>query len=72
VEPLAYHGVIDEANGRRVIVSDRGNYALYYQNLAQAILNGTESMVSPQSALEVIKVINACYESHSKGKKILL
>ena len=49
-----------------------GNYNLFYNNVFNAIRNGTELFVKPEDAVEVLKILEACLESNQKKKTIYL
>ncbi len=46
------------------ISSERGDYREFYRNLFQVIRHGGELVVKPEEAMEVIRLIEACYESN--------
>jgi scyllo-inositol 2-dehydrogenase (NADP+) len=47
-----------------------GNYLLYYDNLFQAIRENKPIAVKPEESMQVIHVIEACYESNRLKKTI--
>jgi len=47
-----------------------GNYLAFYDNIYEAIVQGAELAVKPQEAINIIKVIEAAYES-SKTKRTI-
>ena len=47
-----------------------GNYMAFYNNVYDAIVKGTELAVKPQEAINIIKIIEAAFES-SKNKKVI-
>jgi scyllo-inositol 2-dehydrogenase (NADP+) len=49
-----------------------GDYADYYTNIYNVLVNGHELMVKPEEALNVIKIIQAAYESNKLKKSIEL
>jgi len=49
-----------------------GNYMAYYDNIYEVIRNKAPLMVAPQQARDVIRVIEAAYESSRKGEVVRL
>jgi predicted dehydrogenase len=49
-----------------------GNYNLFYNNVYDAIRNGTELFVKPEEALEVLKILEACVLSNREKKTVVL
>jgi scyllo-inositol 2-dehydrogenase (NADP+) len=47
-----------------------GNYLLYYDNVFHAIREGQPVAVKPEESMNVIRVIEACYESNRQKKAI--
>ena len=47
-----------------------GNYSEFYTNVYSAIRNNTPLSVKPEESRDVIKLIEACYESHQLRKAI--
>jgi scyllo-inositol 2-dehydrogenase (NADP+) len=58
--------------GVRNVQTERGNYLLYYQSVEKAIRAGDEPAVTAEEALDVIRLIEACYESASSRKAVKL
>lgn len=52
------------------IESSVGNYAHYYQSIAQAIRTGSEPCVTAVSARAVIRVIELAMQSHYEGRRV--
>lgn len=49
-----------------------GNYLTFYNNIYDALVYGKELLIKPQEAINVIKIIEAAYESSSLCKKIII
>ncbi|MDF1574266.1 MAG: Gfo/Idh/MocA family oxidoreductase [Bacteroidales bacterium] len=49
-----------------------GNYMAYYDNIYEVIRNGAPLIVTPRQARDVIRVIEAAYESSRKGEVVRL
>jgi len=49
-----------------------GNYNIFYDNLFNAIRNGTELFVKPEEAVEVLKIVEACLQSNREKRAVLL
>ena len=49
-----------------------GNYLAYYDNIHEVIRKGAPLIVTPQQARDVIRVIEAAYESSRKGEVVPL
>jgi scyllo-inositol 2-dehydrogenase (NADP+) len=47
-----------------------GNYMMFYKNVYEAIRNGKELSVKAEESRDVIKLIEACYESNSARKAV--
>lgn len=74
VEPSDIHGILHtELSGiatRGRVESLRGNYSLFYEQLAEAIRYNKPVPVDPVDALRVIHIIETAFESHKAGKRI--
>lgn len=57
---------------RKRIQTIPGNYSLFYDSIYQHLKNGIPLAVTAESARDVIRIIEAAYESSSKGKVIQL
>ena len=57
------YGKLDLASGIEKVEILKGDYSLYYQNIADSILNQTELKVTGQEALFIMKLIEICKES---------
>lgn len=55
-----------------VIETAAGNYPAFYQNVYEAIRHGKALAVLPEQSREVIRLIEACYESNKSRKAIRL
>ena len=49
-----------------------GNYLNYYENIYDVIRNGAPLIVTPRQARDVIRIIEAAYESSHKGEVVRL
>ncbi|MEM1138024.1 MAG: Gfo/Idh/MocA family oxidoreductase, partial [Bacteroidota bacterium] len=49
-----------------------GDYPAFYENIAEVIKEGKPLAVTPQEALNVIKIIELSTKSHEEGKTILI
>ena len=49
-----------------------GNYMAYYDNIYEAIRHGAELMVTARQARDVIRIIEAAYESSRLGEVVQL
>ncbi len=47
-----------------------GDYSIFYNNVYDAIRNGTELFVKPEETVEVLKILEACLESN-RGKRMV-
>lgn len=62
-----------EKNGevlKQYLPSPKGNYLEYYDGIYNAIVNGAPNPVKPEDAANVIKVIEAAFESSKEGRVI--
>lgn len=62
----------DNADSRKTIPTLPGNYQAYYDNIYEHLRNGAELSVKPGEAANVIRIIEAAYESADKGITIRL
>ena len=66
-----FHGKITTQNdGTHTVASLNGCYLAFFQQLQSAILHGTQPPVTPQDALNVIKLIKLCEQS-SKEQRVM-
>lgn len=63
-EPKEQWGKLNNAEGEKFIETTPGNYLAFYQNVYEAIREGKELDVKPEQARDVIRLIEACYESN--------
>lgn len=74
VENKEIHGILHtEISGiatRGQVESLRGNYTLFYEQLAGALRFGKPLPVNPVEALKVIQIIEVATESHRSGQRI--
>ncbi|KAH7099567.1 putative NAD binding Rossmann fold oxidoreductase [Auriculariales sp. MPI-PUGE-AT-0066] len=70
VENPNIHGVLTTEAGKRVIVSEKGNYLDWYRGVAAALEANDPSLlpVKPEQARDVIRAIEIAYESSDSGK----
>jgi scyllo-inositol 2-dehydrogenase (NADP+) len=64
-----------EKNGKdfeQLVETIPGNYNIFYDNLFNAIRNGTELFVKPEEAVEVLKILEACLKSNREKRTVLL
>ena len=75
-EPKENWGLINtEVSGITIsgkVESERGDYLQFYDNLHQAICGKTDLLIHPDTARQVIQVIERAYQSHSEGRRIPL
>ena len=75
-EPETEKGLLHtEINGevtRKYIESERGNYGEYYDAVYESIRNNKPVPVTGEEALQVIKVIEAAYQSNNEQRLITL
>lgn len=73
-EPETSYGVLHtELNGqvvRKIVPSKRGDYAQYYRNIYNTIVNGAPLMETPEHGFNTIKIIELALES-SRLRKTL-
>jgi scyllo-inositol 2-dehydrogenase (NADP+) len=61
---------IDDLHIEGLIETLPGNYTMFYKNIYEAIRNGKELFVKAEESRDVIKLIEACYESNSARKAV--
>ncbi|WP_438347486.1 oxidoreductase [Paenibacillus sp. FA6] len=64
--------MIDGLQIRERIPSIPGSYQVYYANIRDCILNGSDPLVKPEEALQVIRIIEAAMESSRNKVSIML
>jgi scyllo-inositol 2-dehydrogenase (NADP+) len=62
----------DGKDFEEVIETLPGNYNIFYNNVFDAIRNGTELFVKPEEAVEVLKILEACLQSNREKRTVLL
>jgi scyllo-inositol 2-dehydrogenase (NADP+) len=67
--PEAYGNVFLE-NETLAYPTSNGDYRLFYQNVADAILKNSPLAVKMEDAITVLKIIEAAFESNTTGKRI--
>ena len=55
-----------------IIVTERGDYGLFYENLFQALIHGKDLLVKPEEAADVLKILEAAIKSDSEKRRIAL
>jgi scyllo-inositol 2-dehydrogenase (NADP+) len=55
---------------REFLVSERGNYMDFYQGIYESIRMGKPVVVTPQQGRDIIRVIEAAYQSNHQGCRI--
>lgn len=58
-------GVLNGLTDSKHVETRAGNYLAFYDNVFDAVRRGKQLAVKPEQSREVIRVIQACYESHS-------
>ncbi len=75
-EAPEYWGVLNQDRAgedhKQTIETIPGNYGSYYDSIYAHLRNGTPLVVSAESARDVIRVIEAAYESAQSGKVVQL
>lgn len=75
-EPESERGLLHtEKNGgiiKEYLPSFQGNYMDYYNGIYEAIRDGQQVPVSPHDALNVIRIIEAAFESSSERKAVTI
>ena len=66
------HTQLADTSIKRKIESHAGNWGLFYENVADAILNGAELAVKPEHVINQIKVIEAAFLSTQTGNAVSL
>lgn len=70
VEPEERWGKLYLENETRSLPTEKGDYRIFYQNVAQAILEGVELLVTVPQTITVLKLIEAAFISSKEGRKI--
>lgn len=70
-EPEEIYGLLHtEVNGKMIketVLSERGNYGMFYEDVYQTLANGTAFPIQPEQAYNVIKIIELAEESNNTG-----
>jgi len=69
-EDEAEYGFIYDAEQSQRVKTERGGYQIYYQELAEAIRNGSQAPVTAEQSLQGIRLILLAIESNDKGKTL--
>jgi scyllo-inositol 2-dehydrogenase (NADP+) len=76
VEPATEKGLLHtEVNGKVVreqVSSLTGNYMEYYDAIYEAIRNNKQAPVAPWDGLQVVRIIEAAFESNAKRSVVAL
>ncbi|MFN8347124.1 MAG: oxidoreductase [Spirosomataceae bacterium] len=67
-EPESQWGSLYTEAGKTVIPTLAGHYAPFYENVYQAIVNGTELQIKPEQARHTTRVMELALESSRLGK----
>ncbi|PZX54584.1 scyllo-inositol 2-dehydrogenase (NADP+) [Algoriphagus ratkowskyi] len=70
VEPAESWGKIFLSEETRAYETVPGNYRILYQNVADAILKGTNLDITIPQTISVLKIIEASFESSEVGKRV--
>jgi predicted dehydrogenase len=57
---------------KEFIISEKGNYASYYDDIYRALVNKTTPPVTPTEGMAVISIIEAAYRSNNEKKTVNL
>jgi scyllo-inositol 2-dehydrogenase (NADP+) len=69
-EPAAMFGKLDTVDGEERVPSLKGDYTAFYRNLYQVIRSNAALKVKPEEARDVIRIIEACYESNRTKRAV--
>ena len=70
IEDQSLWGTLNITGGRKKIETIAGDYLLFYENIFLAIRNSHPLAVKAEDAREVIRIIEACYESNKQHRAI--
>jgi scyllo-inositol 2-dehydrogenase (NADP+) len=70
VDPEERWGTLYLENETRAFPTEKGDYRIYYQNVADSILCKTQLNVTVSQTITVLKIIEAAFRSASEGRKI--
>ena len=71
-DPASYGELTDDKGDRRPVVTSQGDYRLFYDAMADAILSGAPAPVTAMEAASVARVVEACLESAESGRSVSL
>ena len=63
-------GTLNNEGGRAPFPTIAGDYALYYRNIYDCLRNGATPDVTPVQMIDLMRLLEACYESHKTGGRI--
>ena len=66
------YGVLHSANGHVVVPTQVGGYQHFFANLADAIMGKADLIVTPQQALDSLKIIELAIQSSDSGKTLVV
>jgi len=72
-EPENWGTLVYEENNEEVeelVETLPGDYSVFYENVYEAIRNGTELAVKPEQAAEVLKILEACLLSNREKRTV--
>ena len=74
IEPEEHHGLLHtEIEGEIIkerIISEKGNFGIYYQRLFESIANGKPLSETAEHGYNVVRIIELAKESHEKRRTI--
>jgi predicted dehydrogenase len=70
MEPEERWGKIHYAEETQAYPTLRGDYRVFYENVADAILGKAELLVQLEQAIPVLRIIQAAFTSSLEGRKI--
>ena len=70
VDPEDRWGKLYLENETKPLPTERGDYRIFYQNVADAITQGTQLQVTLPQTVVVLKIIEASFLSSKEGRKI--
>ncbi|MCU0401766.1 MAG: Gfo/Idh/MocA family oxidoreductase [Algoriphagus sp.] len=70
VDPEERWGKLYLENETRALPTEKGDYRIFYQNVADAITQGTPLQVTLPQTITVLKLIEASFRSAKEGRKI--
>lgn len=74
IEPDSEKGLLhvmkDEKSHKELVISEKGNYMVYYYEIYEAIRNNKPLPVTAEEGMNVIKIIEAAILSHTEKKVV--